>query len=366
MRNGMRICVDGLIYRQSPNGGIARYWTELFMAVDLPGAGVRFDVALPSGARRPPNVRSARASSLGAYWAAWRADLFHSTYYTLWPRMRCPSVVTVYDFIDALLPQLRPHNARFVQRQLELIRRAAAVVVISETTRKLAVDLAGADPEKVFLAYPGVSRPFTPPPPAAADVVRFRQAQTGGAPYLLHVGERKNYKNFRTILKAFCRVADKTDRHLIVLGGSSPPEGDEIDWMVSARLLNRIHFLPIVNDDVLRLAYAGADAMVHASLMEGFGIPVVEALASGTGLILSDIPVYREIAGSMAAFVDPVDPDAWGEAILRPVTVQSGWRDAVLSRFSWAAAAAAHLDAYRCALGGSQAHPHASFRRQKT
>ena len=127
--------------------------------------------------------------------------------------------------------------------------------------------------------------------------------------------------------------------------------------MVSARLLNRIHFLPIVNDDVLRLAYAGADAMVHASLMEGFGIPVVEALASGTGLILSDIPVYREIAGSMAAFVDPVDPDAWGEAILRPVTVQSGWRDAVLSRFSWAAAAAAHLDAYRCALGEERRVP---------
>ena len=347
----IRISVDGTVFQQSPNGGIARYWAELFKAMETRGADVQFNVALPPGSKPPPCARGARAGSPVAYWAAWRADLFHSTYYTLWPRMRCPYVVTVYDFIDALLPQLRPHYANFARRQHELIRRADAIIAISETTRKLVVDRVGVDSAKVFLAYPGVPSPFAAAPVDAAAVARFRQAQTGGAPYLLHVGERRSYKNFRTILKAFCRAAGKTDRHLLVLGGRHPPADDEIDWMVSSRLLDRIHFLPLVDDEILRLAYAGADAMVHASLMEGFGIPVVEAIASGTGLILSDIPVYREIAGSMATYVAPADVDAWEDALLKPVSIQPGWRDAILSRFTCDAPAEAHLQAYRHALG---------------
>ena len=346
----MRVSIDGLIFKQSPNGGISRYWAELFAAMELLDANVRYNVALPLGVHYPIRARTARAGSLISYWNAWRADLFHSTYYTEWPRMRCPFVVTVYDFIDALLPQLRPNNFRFVQKQLVQVKRADAVIAISKETGNLVETLAGVERDKIFVAYPGVPAPFRSTLPSEQDITLFRQNQTGGAPYLLHVGKRDNYKNFRTILKAFCRIADKTDRHLLVVGGKHPLPEDEIDWMISSRLLNRIHFLPLVDDKTLHIAYAGADAMVHASLMEGFGIPVIEALASGTGLIISDIPVYREIAGSMATFVDPAEVGAWEEAFLQPVTVQHDWREKTLNRFSWCASASAHLDAYRSVL----------------
>ena len=350
MRSGMRISVDGWVFRNSPNGGIARYWSELFRAMNSLEANVRYHVSLPPGSRRPPHVRTSRTGSPGAYWAAWRADLFHSTYYTHWPRMRCPEVTTVYDFVDASFPLLHPNSAGFVDRQLAALRRAAAVIAISKSTRDLAIELAGVAPSRIFLAYPAIAEPFTQSLPTADAIRKFREEHTGGAPYLIHVGHRKNYKNFRTILKAFCRMAPKTDRHLLIIGGKDRLDEDEIHWSIASRLMDRVHFKRHVDDATLRLAYAGADAMVHASLMEGFGIPVLEALACGTGLILSDIPVYREIAEGMATFVEAGDADAWAQAFLSAVEVQPAWREEVLKRYTWDAAAQVHLKAYECAL----------------
>jgi hypothetical protein len=85
-------------------------------------------------------------------------------------------------------------------------------------TRDLTLKLTGINPCNVFLAYPGVSDPFVQARPDEAEIRSFRDAETGGAPYLLHVGGCENYKNFRTILKAFCRIATKSERHLLIVG----------------------------------------------------------------------------------------------------------------------------------------------------
>lgn len=346
----IRASIDGYVFSMAPSGGIARYWTEIIRASAELKLPIRFDVAVAPGARRLEGVPFRTHGSIFAYWAACRADIFHSTYYTRWPRMRCPEVTTVYDFVDATFPLLHPNREGFVERQFASLRRAAAVIAISKSTRDLAVKLAGVDPSRIFVAYPAAAVPFTQCLPSADEIRRFRTEHTGGAPYLIHVGHRKNYKNFRTILKAFCRMAPKTDRHLLIIGGKDRLDEDEIHWIIASRLMDRVHFKRHVDDATLRLAYAGADAMVHASLMEGFGIPVLEALACGTGLILSDIPVYREIAEGMATFVEAGDADAWAQAFLSAVEVQPAWREEVLKRYTWDAAAQVHLKAYECAL----------------
>lgn len=263
-----------------------------------------------------------------------------------WPRMDDASVVTAYDFIDASYPLLRPDGEAFVQRQMEAIRHASFVIAISQTTHDLVLELTGIDTSKLAIAYPGVSEPFRQPIPSEESLGLFREKRTGGAPYLLHVGGRRNYKNFGTLIRAFCACAHKTDRHLMVLGGGYPLSEEEMHLIVSRRLLDRVHFRPRVDDHELRLAYAGADALVHASLMEGFGIPVIEALACGTGLVLSDIPVYREIAADFAKFVDPFDVEAWSQAMTEPVATNRAWRDTVLSRYTWEAAAREHIRVY--------------------
>ena len=343
----MRVLVDGIVYGRNAGGGIARYWTEVMRAVSRMGLPIRFDLVVPPKAGRPVGLSCATTGHVSAYWAALRADVFHSTYYTRWPRMRVPAVATAYDFVDASFPLLRPNGEGFVDRQLIALRRAAAVVAISKSTRDLAGRVAGIDPARTFVAYPAVAAPFSDPIPGAEEIRRFRQAYTRGYPYLLHVGARRNYKNFRTLLRAFCRAAPSMDRHLLVLGGTHPLAEDELDWVYSARLSDRVHFHSRVDDATLRLAYAGADALVHASRMEGFGIPVIEALACGTGLILSDIPVYREIAEGRAAWVPADDVDAWEQALKSDVRVQPVWREEVLQQYTWEAAARAHVDAYR-------------------
>lgn len=346
----IRVVVDGYVYGKRSSEGIARYWTETLKATLQLNLPVRFDVVVPPDARRPEGVPRQTHGSLSAYWAAWRADLFHSTYYTRWPRMKCPSVATAYDFVDANFPEFKPNGPGFVDRQLDVLRRASVVVAISNATRDMAIQLAGLDPARIFVAYPGVAPVFTRPLPSTHEIKSFRQIHTQGAPYLLHVGKRRTYKNFITLLKAFSACVNQTERHLLVVGG--PPEWttSEAQHLSPASVSSRVHFIPQMDDETLRLAYAGADALVHASMMEGFGIPVIEALACGTGLILSDIPVYREIAGGMATLVALGDLEAWAQAMKDPVDVQPAWRNEVVSRYTWEGAAREHLNAYRHAL----------------
>lgn len=343
----MRIVVDGSIYGLSPTGGIARYWTETMRAVRRMGLPLYFDVIVPPQAYVPDVASScSRIGSLRSYSAAWRADVFHSSNYTRWPRIKCPSVVTAYDFVDASFPLLRPNGDEYVENQIKALNQAAVVIAISESTKAQVLLWTNIHPERVHVAYPAVSAPFHEPLPDPADVASFRQKITGGAPYLLHVGNRRNYKNFRTILKAFCLAARRTDRHLVIMGGVHSLSEDELDWIYSGKLADRVHIVRKPGDSDLRMAYAASEAMVHASRMEGFGIPVVEALASGTGLILSDIPVYREIANNKAVFVDPDNIDMWVDALIGPVPVDPGWRDETIGLYTWSAAAQAHYQAY--------------------
>ncbi|MEI6563415.1 MAG: glycosyltransferase family 1 protein [bacterium] len=346
----MRIVLDGVIYGRNPNGGITRYWTEVLAAISRMNVSIRLDLILPKGVARPAGLPCLTAGSLSASLAVARADIFHTSYYSHWPRMNGPSVVTVYDYIDASFPLLRPNEGGFVDHQLYAIRGASVVITISQSSRELTLKLAGIDPSRIFVAYPAVAFPFSLPPPCAEEIKEFRRVHTGGAPYLVHVGSRKNYKNFWTLLRAFGLAAQNTDRHLLILGGGHSLTTEELDFIISARLLDRVHFYPAVDDATLRQAYAGADAIIHASLMEGFGIPVIEALACGTGLILSDIPVYREIAGGRASFVEATDIEAWGHAMKSEVFVHPSWREEVLRQYTWEAAAQVHLSAYKSIL----------------
>lgn len=346
----MRIVVDGIIYGKNSEGGIARYWTEVMRILPGLGGSLCLDVVVPPGANCPADVPCRTSGRLSTLLTAARADIFHTTYYTRWLRVKCPSVVTAYDYIDASFQLLQPNGPGFVERQMESIRRASAVITISHASRDLTVELAGVDPARVFVAYPGVASSFSMPLPREEEIREFRQKYTGGAPYLVHVGKRTNYKNFRTILRAFCRAAPSMDRHLLVLGGGHSFADDELELVVSARLHDRVHFYRRADDAMLRLAYAGADAMVHASLMEGFGISVIEALACGTGLILSDIQAYREIAGAHAIFVEAVDVDAWAQAMREEARVSPSWREEILRQYTWEAAARTHVKAYESVI----------------
>ncbi len=342
--------MDGIVYGHNPGGGVARYWTEVLTTLSQLNQSLHFDIVIPKGAHPPAGISGRITGRLATAWAVSRADLIHTSYYTRWPRIKKPSIVTVYDYIDASFPLLHPNGAGFVSRQMEAIQQASAIIAISETSRLLTIELAKVDPARIFVAYPAVSAPFSQPLPDASAIQEFRRTHTQGAPYLLHVGGRKNYKNFQTILKGYCLAAQSTDRHLLILGGERALTVEELNCIIAAGVLSRVHFYPSIGDAELKLAYSGADAMVHASLMEGFGIPVIESLACGTGVILSDIPIYREIAEGRATFIESNNIEAWSDAMSRNMPISPSWRNEVLSQYTWKKTTDMHLQAYESVL----------------
>jgi glycosyltransferase involved in cell wall biosynthesis len=181
-------------------------------------------------------------------------------------------------------------------------------------TKNDAVYYAEIDPDKVVVI------------PLAASVLFAKSVQdyelpvarkfTGGRKYWLYVGSRLPYKNFNTLLRAFVQIANKTEEDLLVVGGGVNFDGWQQDLIVQSRLEGRVHLANGVNDNELQQAYSGASAFVFPSLIEGFGIPILEAMACGTPVILSDIDVFHEVSGNAALFFDPHSHEALAQCLL--------------------------------------------------
>ena len=346
-----RIYVDGEIFRYGNYGGIARYWMEVLRAIQ--GVSRSYDpcLYLPGQTECPGLLNCRPCTGWPSITGLLKSSLWHTSYYRNppWLGMGLRRVVTVYDLVDACYPEFSPNGEGFVQRQRDAIARAHAIIAISESTKTMVVDAGWAERERIVVAYPGVAGVFSAPHPSRQEIENFRSSLTGGRPYLLHVGRRRTYKNFETILRAFARAASQTERHLIVAGGPGQWTEEERDLIQREQLAARIQLKPGVDDDFLKLAYSGADAYVSASRMEGFGIPVIEAAACGCPLLLSDIPAFREVAGNFASFLPPQSLEHWARAMTEAVSPPAFSPEDVLKKFNWARAAEAHLAAYALA-----------------
>ena len=347
----IRVLVDGYPFLKNGRGGVARYVLETVRALRAAG-GASVSLQVPRGAAFPPPIPHVGENGVAAFLARRRADVFHSAWYRVPPRLHGAAfVATVYDWIDAELPLYKPNGGDFAGRQACAVAAAAGLVCISEDVTRRTAARTGFPRERIAVAPPAPAAVFRAEPPAEAERAAFRARTTGGAPYVLHVGSRGLYKNFATVLRGFLAASARTDRHLVLVGGERSLTDDEVFRIARAGCLERVHFLRRVPDGELRLAYAAADAYASASHMEGFGLPVVEAMACGTLPVLSDVPVYREVAGTAARYAPPADVGAWADLFAGPLEPVPGARESALSRYSWEKAAAAHLALYRSLAG---------------
>jgi glycosyltransferase involved in cell wall biosynthesis len=341
--------------------GIARYVTQLGAALERQGTELRRFAIGRRSFELPPQTAHVRVPARVAYawWRALRwprieqltgtADVLHATGLLVPPTSR-PVVVTVHDIAAVRHPELHPSRHVAQQRsQLHALRRASAIVAVSLTT---ADDLAqlGIAPERVVVAPLGL----TPLPEPAALTERERPP----GPFLLAVGETSPRKDYGVILRALPALDPDLG---IVLAG--PPAGDEMrlrSLIASLGLGTRVRRLGAVSDAVLAGLYRDAAALCFPSIAEGFGLPVLEAMAAGVPVISRDIPVIRELAGDAAVYVEGGDEEAWGEAVKRVLSdgelgqrlVTAGRRRA--AEFTWARTATATLGAYRLALGAER------------
>jgi glycosyltransferase involved in cell wall biosynthesis len=236
-------------------------------------------------------------------------DLVHGTIIAV-PACRAPLVLTIHDLAFLAHPEHYTRRGnRFLSRALELGRRRAGFVTCpSEATVEECL-AAGFERERVRLVPWGVRAD----PSSESDVEAARRAHGLPRPYVLFCGTIEPRKNLPRVIEAFRRL-DRSDLDLVLAG----PRGWNEDIEASlARLGDRARPLGFVPHDELAPLYAGAEALIYPSLREGFGLPVLEAMAQGTPVVTSRGTATEEVAGGAALLADPHDVDAIAGALNR-------------------------------------------------
>lgn len=288
-------------------------------------------------------------------------DLLHALAFVAPVAAPCPFVVTVYDLSFLRYPEaFRPFN-RWYLRQFTArsVRRARAVIAISESTRQDVIKLLGAPPERVHTVYCGVDEAFRPLP--AAEVAAFKAARRLPDTFVLFLGTLEPRKNVDGLIRAYAgwRKQQPDAPPLVIAGGKGWYYAHIFSLVESLDLTKYIRFTDYVPQHELPLWYNAASLFVYPSHFEGFGLPVLEAMACGTPVITSTSSSLPEVTGNSGAarLVSPADTDALAAA-LREVMADNDLR-AVMSQqaliraahFRWDKTARETVEVYRKALG---------------
>ncbi|MCY4527034.1 MAG: glycosyltransferase family 1 protein, partial [Anaerolineaceae bacterium] len=252
-------------------------------------------------------------------------DLLHAAAFVGPLLQTRPAVVTVYDLSFLRFPQLL---SPWRQRYLRLLtrhscHRASRVIAISQSTASDLADLLDVPRERIDIALPGVDvGRFRPLPQAAID--SFRQRKGLPQRFWLFIGTLEPRKNLLTLLGAY---ASLPARWPLIIAGGQGWDYAEIHATVERLGLNdEVHFPGYLPADELALWYNCAEVFVYPSLYEGFGMPVLEAMACGTPVIVADASSLPEVAGVDGTSLPPTDVDAWADALQHSLLSEI-WRE---------------------------------------
>jgi glycosyltransferase involved in cell wall biosynthesis len=263
-------------------------------------------------------------------------------------------VVTIHDLAFRLHPETAPMaTRRWLDRLDRAVRQAAEVVAVSEATRRDLLELYALNPDRVTVIHHGIDADrFRPAPPEEVDRIRGRHGIEG--PYLLFLGGLEPRKNLPALVRAWSRVPDGPG--LVIAGASVPwnPEGrTELERTLAAlpgAVRHRITLTGYVGHRDKVALLTGALALAFPSLYEGFGLPILEAMAVGTPVVTSDVSSMPEVAGDAAVLVDPRDEEALADGLGRVVTdhdlverLRAAGRDRI-GEFGWDRSARAHAE----------------------
>ena len=292
-----------------------------------------------------------------------KVDLYHATHYVLPFMVPCRAVVTIHDIIHLLYPDFLPNRLAFFYAHRMIrhgLSRGDRVITVSNNTRQDLMSYFGVTGEKIEVVHNGIDEVFREPLDDDA-IVRWMRNLSLEQPYILFVGNRKPHKNLDNVVKAFARALEINDfpHTLVCVGGRSAIDAKVRQRAEQLGIGDRLLLLGHVAQEALPAVYQGASLFLYPTLYEGFGLPVVEAMASNVPVITSNTSSLKEIAAGYADLVNPVDVEAMARTIVHCVC-DADHRQS-LSRlgrrrsqdFNWRQAAEQTLDIYRRTLEGT-------------
>lgn len=284
-----------------------------------------------------------------------RADLLHALGFVSPFGWRGKTVVTVYDLSFLRFPEMFNRSNRFYLGTFTppSLRRADRVITISESTRQDVIELCGVAPERVTPILLAADEKFRPAAPAA--IAAFRERHSLPERYILYMGTLEPRKNIETLVKAYARLrAQGSDDHILVLAGGKGWQFESIfEQVQSLGLADSVRFPGFVPADEQALWYSSATVFAFPSRFEGFGLPLLEAMACGAPVVSSWGSSLPEVVGDAGLLVDPSDVDGLCAA-LRQLMEDEHQRQAFVAAglaraqtFSWQRMASETVQVYR-------------------
>jgi glycosyltransferase involved in cell wall biosynthesis len=287
------------------------------------------------------------------------AAVYHSPYYLMPYRPGVPAVFTCHDLIPLIFRQYFNARQRLIYRfahQLAL-NSAQITIAVSHSTKHDLQRFFRVSPDRIVVIPEGVDNHFKPP--SRAELDRVRQHYALPDRYMLYFGSNKPHKNVPCLIEAFAQAVSsdrKSAIRLVIAGHWDQRYPQAKDWVTKLNLKDRVRFIGLVTDDELPALYGGAELFAFPSEYEGFGLPVLEAMACGVPVVCGDRSSLPEVAGDAALLCDPDNVAALAHAIeqaltdrdMRAMLQQRGLARA--AQFSWEQTAEHTLQVYRALL----------------
>lgn len=292
-------------------------------------------------------------------------DVFHASDVTYFKPDKAGLISTVHDLSPMLLPQLhtKQNRALFKRKMRHVCAHAQTIIAVSEHTKRDLIVHLGLPAERIQVVYNSVDPKFGPLQDQAELSRVMRKYALPESGYILYVGTLEPRKNLVRLVEAYASVREHSGEHtppLVLAGGRGWLYRDIFATVERLKLQRQVIFTGFIDDDDLPALYNNALFFVYPSLYEGFGIPVLEAMACGVPVIAADVAALPEIVGEAGILIEPTDTPALTQAMLSLLTGteqrdrlrEAGLKQACL--FSWDRAARETLEVYERAIPQAQ------------
>ena len=325
----MQLIIDGLIYQRQAVGGVSRIFTEILPRMCEMDSSLEISIITTQELKQPLPTHNNigqqnlfpvdnylkpawvwREFDLRSKFINWKIGdgketIWHSTFFTRLDQWVGKEVLTVHDLISELYPE---YFTKYKDEKLRAIKRkcimsADAVLCVSMNTQKDLIEFYDLPIEKTHVV-PNAYNPIFTQNSEYQPITLI----PNNKPFLLYVGVRWGYKNFLTLVESYSVWKYRHEVDVIVVGSDWSDEEKEI--LIQLKLQDNVHLVSNIPDELLVDLYIQALAFVFPSLYEGFGIPLLEAMACGCPIVASRIPTSLEVAGDIPFYFEPTEIDS--------------------------------------------------------